>query len=37
MSDVARYPEFHRAKETELLDYTPVLDAFLRAARETRL
>jgi putative glutamine amidotransferase len=31
------HPEFHRAKGTELLDCTPVLDAFLRAARETRL
>ncbi|WP_036170167.1 gamma-glutamyl-gamma-aminobutyrate hydrolase family protein [Massilia sp. 9096] len=31
------HPEFHRAKGTALLDCTPVLDAFLRAARETRL
>ncbi|MFC5551658.1 gamma-glutamyl-gamma-aminobutyrate hydrolase family protein [Massilia aerilata] len=31
------HPEFHRAKGTELLDCTPVLDEFLRAARETRL
>jgi gamma-glutamyl-gamma-aminobutyrate hydrolase PuuD len=30
------HPEFHRAKGTELLDCTPVLDEFLRAARETR-
>jgi len=31
------HPEFHRAGGTDLLDCTPVLDAFLRAARETRL
>jgi gamma-glutamyl-gamma-aminobutyrate hydrolase PuuD len=31
------HPEFHRAGGRELLDCTPVLDAFLRAARETRL
>ena len=31
------HPEFHSAKGTELLDCTPVLDTFLRAARETRL
>jgi gamma-glutamyl-gamma-aminobutyrate hydrolase PuuD len=31
------HPEFHRARGTELLDCTPVLDEFLRAARETRL
>jgi gamma-glutamyl-gamma-aminobutyrate hydrolase PuuD len=31
------HPEFHRAKGTALLDCTPVLDEFLRAARETRL
>lgn len=31
------HPEFHRARGGELLDCTPVLDAFLRAARETRL
>lgn len=31
------HPEFHRAKGTDLLDCTPVLDEFLRAARETRL
>ena len=31
------HPEFHRAKGDALLDCTPVLDAFLRAARETRL
>ncbi len=31
------HPEFHRAGGMELLDCTPVLDEFLRAARETRL
>jgi len=31
------HPEFHRARGGELLDCTPVLDAFLRTARETRL
>jgi gamma-glutamyl-gamma-aminobutyrate hydrolase PuuD len=31
------HPEFHRAGGTELLDCTPVLDAFLKAARETSL
>jgi putative glutamine amidotransferase len=31
------HPEFHRAGGSDLLDCTPVLDAFLRAARETRL
>jgi len=31
------HPEFHRAGGGELLDCTPVLDEFLRAARETRL
>ncbi|KAF1014293.1 MAG: type 1 glutamine amidotransferase [Burkholderia sp.] len=31
------HPEFHRAGSTELLDCTPLLDAFLRSARETRL
>jgi gamma-glutamyl-gamma-aminobutyrate hydrolase PuuD len=31
------HPEFHRAKGGDLLDCTPVLDEFLRAARETRL
>lgn len=31
------HPEFHRAGGADLLDCTPVLDAFLRAARETRL
>jgi gamma-glutamyl-gamma-aminobutyrate hydrolase PuuD len=31
------HPEFHRAHGGELLDCTPMLDAFLRAARETRL
>lgn len=31
------HPEFHRASGGALLDCTPVLDAFLRAARETRL
>jgi putative glutamine amidotransferase len=30
------HPEFHRAGGEELLDCTPILDAFLRAARETR-
>jgi putative glutamine amidotransferase len=30
------HPEFHRAGGIELLDCTPVLDGFLRAARETR-
>lgn len=30
------HPEFHRAGSPELLDCTPVLDSFLRAARETR-
>lgn len=30
------HPEFHRAGGPELLDCTPVLDTFLRAARETR-
>ncbi|WP_246797047.1 gamma-glutamyl-gamma-aminobutyrate hydrolase family protein [Burkholderia perseverans] len=31
------HPEFHRAGGAELLDCTPLLDTFLRAARETRL
>ncbi|AYY96649.1 gamma-glutamyl-gamma-aminobutyrate hydrolase [Burkholderia multivorans] len=31
------HPEFHRAGGSELLDCTPLLDAFLRSARETRL
>lgn len=31
------HPEFHRARGADLLDCTPVLDSFLRAARETRL
>ncbi|WP_175967089.1 gamma-glutamyl-gamma-aminobutyrate hydrolase family protein [Burkholderia sp. BCC0322] len=31
------HPEFHRAGGSELLDCTPLLDAFLRAARDTRL
>ena len=31
------HPEFHRAGGAELLDCTPLLDGFLRAARETRL
>ncbi|RQS69827.1 gamma-glutamyl-gamma-aminobutyrate hydrolase [Burkholderia sp. Bp8963] len=31
------HPEFHRAGGAELLDCTPLLDSFLRAARETRL
>ncbi|EIJ45451.1 glutamine amidotransferase [Herbaspirillum sp. GW103] len=30
------HPEFHRAGGPELLDCTPILDSFLRAARETR-
>ena len=30
------HPEFHRAGGPELLDCTPILDGFLRAARETR-
>jgi gamma-glutamyl-gamma-aminobutyrate hydrolase PuuD len=30
------HPEFHHQDNDELLDCTPVLDAFLRAARETR-
>jgi gamma-glutamyl-gamma-aminobutyrate hydrolase PuuD len=30
------HPEFHRAAGVDLLDCTPVLDEFLRAARETR-
>ena len=30
------HPEFHRAGGVDLLDCTPILDAFLRAARETR-
>lgn len=30
------HPEFHRAGGVELLDCTPILDQFLRAARETR-
>ncbi|MGN6231586.1 MAG: gamma-glutamyl-gamma-aminobutyrate hydrolase family protein [Trinickia sp.] len=30
------HPEFHRAGGDELLDCTPILDTFLRAARETR-
>ncbi len=30
------HPEFHRAGGSELLDCTPLLDTFLRAARETR-
>lgn len=30
------HPEFHRAGGAELLDCTPLLDNFLRAARETR-
>ncbi|MFD1968146.1 gamma-glutamyl-gamma-aminobutyrate hydrolase family protein [Trinickia caryophylli] len=30
------HPEFHRAGGAELLDCTPLLDSFLRAARETR-
>jgi gamma-glutamyl-gamma-aminobutyrate hydrolase PuuD len=30
------HPEFHRAGGMELLDCTPILDNFLRVARETR-
>ena len=30
------HPEFHSAGGVELLDCTPILDYFLRAARETR-
>jgi putative glutamine amidotransferase len=30
------HPEFHRAGGAELLDCTPILDHFLRVARETR-
>ncbi|AMP02860.1 gamma-glutamyl-gamma-aminobutyrate hydrolase family protein [Collimonas pratensis] len=30
------HPEFHRAGGPQLLDCTPILDGFLRAARETR-
>jgi len=30
------HPEFHRAGGAELLDCTPLLDSFLRSARETR-
>jgi gamma-glutamyl-gamma-aminobutyrate hydrolase PuuD len=30
------HPEFHRAGGQELLDCTPILDTFLRVARETR-
>ncbi|MCG1041638.1 type 1 glutamine amidotransferase [Mycetohabitans sp. B8] len=30
------HPEFHRSGGAELLDCTPLLDTFLRAARETR-
>lgn len=30
------HPEFHSAGESHLLDCTPILDNFLRAARETR-
>ncbi|MES2148991.1 MAG: type 1 glutamine amidotransferase [Pseudomonadota bacterium] len=30
------HPEFHRAGGVDLLDCTPILDEFLRAARETR-
>lgn len=31
------HPEFHRPGGPDLLDCTPILDGFLRAARETRL
>jgi putative glutamine amidotransferase len=30
------HPEFHQPEQSELLDCTPILDNFLRAARETR-
>ncbi|MBB5390119.1 MULTISPECIES: gamma-glutamyl-gamma-aminobutyrate hydrolase family protein [unclassified Herbaspirillum] len=30
------HPEFHRSGGAELLDCTPILDSFLRTARETR-
>ena len=30
------HPEFHRAAGPELLDCMPILDSFLRTARETR-
>jgi len=30
------HPEFHQAGVSDLLDCTPILDSFLRAARETR-
>jgi len=30
------HPEFHRAGGSELLDCMPILDSFLRTARETR-
>ena len=30
------HPEFHRAGGSELLDCTPLLDSFLRSARETK-
>ncbi|MDF3037094.1 MAG: glutamine amidotransferase, partial [Paucimonas sp.] len=30
------HPEFHQAGAPELLDCTPILDHFLRAARDTR-
>jgi putative glutamine amidotransferase len=30
------HPEFHRPGSAELLDCTPILDSFLRTARETR-
>jgi len=30
------HPEFHRAGSADLMDCTPILDSFLRAARETR-
>ncbi|MFZ3004257.1 MAG: type 1 glutamine amidotransferase [Undibacterium umbellatum] len=31
------HPEFHLTGQSDLLDCTPILDSFLRAARETRL
>lgn len=36
VTGVQWHPEFHRAGGPELLDCTPLLDSFLRAARETR-
>lgn len=36
VTGVQWHPEFHRSGGAELLDCTPLLDTFLRAARETR-